>query len=64
MNYYYYIVNNFKQYINNESLKTIFNFCITNFGIYILWISIHYIAAHLYVYWCVLYVMLCNSNLL
>ena len=52
MNYYDKIVN-FKQYINNESLKKICNFCITNFGIYIVWVGIHYIAAHLYVYWCV-----------
>jgi len=49
----YYNVLNLKQYINNESLKIISNFCISNFGIYMLWIGIHYIAAHLYVYWCV-----------
>jgi hypothetical protein len=52
MDYYDKIVN-VKEYIHRDSLKTICNFCITNFGIYMLWVTIHYIAAHLYVYWCV-----------
>ena len=28
-------------------------FMCINFGIYLLWILMHYIASHLYVYWCV-----------
>lgn len=52
MDYYDKIIN-FKQYFHWDSFKTICNFCITNFGIYMLWVTMHYIAAHLYVYWCV-----------
>lgn len=50
---YYEKLENWNQYINKDVLKTIFNFCITNFGIYLLWVVMHYIASHMYVYWCV-----------
>jgi hypothetical protein len=40
-------------YFNNNTVKNVFNFIILNFGIYIAWIFVHYIAAHLYVHWCV-----------
>ena len=50
---YYEKLCNWDQYINKYIVKYIVNFCITNFGIYFLWVIMHYIASHLYVYWCV-----------
>jgi hypothetical protein len=40
-------------YFNNNTVKNVFNFIVLNFGIYIAWIFIHFIASHLYVQWCV-----------
>ncbi len=40
-------------YITLDNFKWIFNFVIVKFGLYLLWVSMHYIASHLYVHWCV-----------
>ena len=40
-------------YFNHDNFKVLLNFCIGNFGIYMLWIIAHYIAAHIYIYGCV-----------
>jgi hypothetical protein len=34
-------------------VKSILNFAILNFGIYLTWIGLHYVASHLYIHWCV-----------
>lgn len=39
--------------ITMEKIKTIFQFVILNFGMYLMWISLHYVASHLYIHWCV-----------
>ena len=36
-----------------EKIKSIFKFVILHFGIYLMWISLHYFASHLYIHWCV-----------
>lgn len=50
---YYDKLCNCDQYINKDIVKYIKNFCITNLGIYFLWVIMHHIASHLYVYRCV-----------
>ena len=35
------------------NLIGVIRFMCINFGIYLLWILMHYIASHLYVHWCV-----------
>jgi hypothetical protein len=40
-------------YITVINLKWVFNIVIVKFGLYLLWVSMHYIASHLYVHWCV-----------
>jgi hypothetical protein len=52
MDYYDKIIN-WREYINVNTIKTVINFIITNFSIYILWVTLHYISSHLYIYWCV-----------
>ena len=39
--------------ITMEKIQNIFNFVVVNFGIYLMWITLHYVAAHLYIHWCV-----------
>lgn len=39
-------------YFDNNTIYKWYNFIIINFGIYIAWICIHYIASHMYVTWC------------
>lgn len=50
---YYQLIRNLDYSITKDTLKVIFNFSLTNFGIYILWIFMHYISSHLYIHWCV-----------
>lgn len=35
------------------NMYSLFKYLIRTFGIYVIWITLHYIAAHLYVYFCV-----------
>lgn len=44
---------NMPDVVNYVNMKRVFNFIMINFGIYLLWIAMHYVASHLYVYWCV-----------
>ena len=39
--------------ITMENIQKMFKFVIVNFGIYLMWITLHYFAAHLYIHWCV-----------
>lgn len=40
-------------HVTYVSMKRVLNFIIINFGIYFLWIAMHFVASHLYVRWCV-----------
>jgi hypothetical protein len=51
MDYIDSFIKNFNYFDNNTIYKW-YNFIIINFGIYIAWICIHYIASHMYVTWC------------
>jgi hypothetical protein len=44
-----------QNYLDYTTIYKWYKFIIVNFGIYIAWICIHYIASHLYVNWCLPY---------
>ena len=50
---YFNTICDISSYLTLDNFKWIFNFVIVKFGLYLLWVSMHYIASHLYVSWCV-----------
>ena len=46
-------VTNMKSFWSSLNIRTMFNYTVATFGVYMCWITLHYLSVHMYVYWCV-----------